>query len=69
MNLFSLSLLLEAYANVEVRKLFTEKVIYRGLTQNLFYNKDESNQVLPKLEVKLIKSRNNVIIVYIWLYI
>ena len=65
MNLFSLSLLLEAYANVEVRKLFTEKVIYCGLTQNLFYNKDESNQVLPKSEVKLIKSRNNVIIVYI----
>ena len=69
MNLFSLSLLLEAYAIVEVRKLFTEKVIYCGLTQNLFYNKDESNQVLPKSEVKLIKSRNNVIIVYIWLYI
>ena len=69
MNLFSLSLLLEAYAIVQVRKLFTEKVIYCGLTQNLFYNKDESNQVLPESEVKLIKSRNNVIIVYIWLYI
>ena len=69
MNLFSLSLLLEAYATVQVRKLFTEKVIYCGLTQNLFYNKDESNQVLPESEVKLIKSRNNVIIVYIWLYI
>ena len=51
MNLFSLSLLLEAYATVEVRKLFTEKVVYSGLT--------------PKSEVKLIKSRNNVIIVYI----
>ena len=37
MNLFSLSLLLEAYATVQVRKLFTEKVIYCGLTQNLFY--------------------------------
>ena len=65
MNLFSLSLLLEAYATVQVRKLFTEKVIYCGLTQNLFYNKEESNQVFPKSEVKLIKSRNNVIIVYI----
>lgn len=69
MKLFSLSLLFEAYATVEVRKLFTEKVIYNGLTQDLFYNKDESNQVLPDSEVKLIKSRNNVIIVYIWLYI
>ena len=65
MNLFSLSLLLEAYATVQVRKLFTEKVIYCGLTQNLFYNKEESNQVLQKSEVKLIKSRNNIIIVYI----